>query len=73
MELAQTGKFILIAGVLLVVVGLIIMLAGRLPFIGQLPGDFEFRRGNTTLFFPLATMILVSIILTILLNLFLRR
>jgi hypothetical protein len=73
MELAQTGKFILIAGIALVIIGGIIMLAGRLPFIGQLPGDFEFRRGNTTVYFPLATMIIASIVLTILLNLFLRR
>jgi hypothetical protein len=73
MDLSQAGKLILIAGVALVLIGGIIMLAGRLPFIGQLPGDFEFRRGNTTVYFPLATMIIVSIILTILLNLWLRR
>jgi hypothetical protein len=73
MDLSQAGKLILIAGVALVFIGGIIMLAGRLPFIGQLPGDFEFRRGNTTVYFPLATMIIVSIILTILLNLWLRR
>ena len=73
MELAQTGKLILIAGIALVIIGGIIMLAGRLPLVGQLPGDFEFRRGNTTIYFPLATMILASILLTILLNLFLRR
>lgn len=73
MELAQTGKLILIAGIMLVITGGIIMLAGRLPLVGQLPGDFAFRRGNTTIYFPLATMILASILLTILLNLFLRR
>ena len=73
MELAQTGKLILIAGIALVIIGGIIMLAGRIPVVGQLPGDFEFRRGNTTIYFPLATMIIASILLTILLNLFLRR
>ena len=73
MELAQTGKLILIAGIALVIIGGIIMLAGRLPIVGQLPGDFAFRRGNTTIYFPLATMIIASILLTILLNLFLRR
>ncbi len=73
MDLTQAGKLILIAGFALVVVGALIMLAGRLPFVGQLPGDFEFRRGNTTVFVPLATMIILSILLTIALNLWLRR
>ncbi len=73
MELAQTGKLILIAGIALVIIGGLIMLAGRIPVVGQLPGDLEFRRGNTTIYFPLATMIIASILLTILLNLFLRR
>lgn len=73
MDLSQVGKLILIAGVAMVIIGGIIVLAGRLPFIGQLPGDFQFRHGNTTVYFPLATMILLSILLTILLNLWLRR
>jgi hypothetical protein len=73
MDLSQVGKFILIAGVGMVVAGALIMLVGRLPFVGQLPGDFEFRRGNTAIYFPLATMIILSIILTIALNLLLRR
>jgi hypothetical protein len=73
MDLSQVGKLILIVGVLMVIAGGFIMLAGRLPFFGQLPGDFEFRRGNTSIYFPLATMIILSIILTIALNLLLRR
>jgi hypothetical protein len=73
MELSQAGKLILFAGFALVILGGLIMLAGRLPFIGQLPGDFEFRRGNATFYFPLATMIIISIVLTALLNLWLRR
>jgi hypothetical protein len=73
MELTQLGKFVAIAGVVLVVSGLLIMLAGRLPFLGNLPGDISFRRGNTTIFFPIVTMILLSIALTIVLNLLLRR
>lgn len=73
MDLSQVGKLILLAGVALVVLGGIIMLAGRLPWVGQLPGDIEFRRGNTTIYFPLMTMIILSIILTIALNLLLRR
>jgi thiosulfate reductase cytochrome b subunit len=73
MDLTQLGKFVVIAGVLLVVSGLLIMVAGRLPFFGNLPGDFTVRRGNTTIFAPIATMIILSIVLTIALNLLLRR
>jgi hypothetical protein len=73
MELTQIGKLVIIAGGVLVVLGAVILLAGRIPFIGQLPGDIEYRRGNTTISFPLVTMILLSILLTIILNLLLRR
>lgn len=73
MELTQVGKLVAVAGVVLLVSGLLIMLAGRLPFLGNLPGDVAFRRGNTTVYFPIVTMILLSIILTIVLNLLLRR
>lgn len=73
MDICQVGKLVLIAGVALVALGGVIMLAGRLPWIGQLPGDFEFRRGNTTIYFPLMTMIIISVILTIALNLLFRR
>jgi uncharacterized protein HemY len=63
-------------GKLLVVVGLIIAGAGLLMMmglpIGRLPGDFTIRRGNTTIYFPLTTSILASVILTLLLSL-LRR
>jgi hypothetical protein len=73
MDVSQVGKLVVVAGVVLVALGAVIMLAGRVPFIGQLPGDFQFRRGNTTIYFPLATMLLISLILTILLNLIFRR
>lgn len=73
MELTQVGKLVAIAGVVLLVSGVLIMMAGRLPFIGNLPGDVSFRRGNTTIYFPIVTMILLSIILTVVFNLLLRR
>ena len=63
------GKLLVIVGILVIGVGLLIM-AG-LP-IGRLPGDISFRRGNTTFYFPLATSILASVILTLLFAL-LRR
>lgn len=73
MELSQIGRLIIYAGIALVVVGLLVVLLGRLPYIGRLPGDILVRRGNTTIYVPLVTMLIVSLILTVILNLILRR
>ena len=63
------GKLLVIVGVIIIGIGLLVM-AG-LP-LGRLPGDITFKRGNTTFYFPLATSIIASVILTLLLAL-LRR
>ena len=52
--------------------GLILVLAGRIPGLGQLPGDITIQRGNFTLFAPITTMIIVSVLLTLVLNLLAR-
>ena len=63
------GRFLVILGLALAGVGVLVTLG--LP-LGRLPGDFVFRRGNVTMYFPLATGLLVSVVLTLLLS-FLRR
>ena len=63
------GKLLVIIGVIIAGVGLLVMMG--VP-VGRLPGDIAFRRGNTTFYFPLATSIIASILLTLLLAL-LRR
>lgn len=63
------GKTLVLAGLLLAAVGGLMMLG--LP-IGRLPGDFAVRRGNVSFYFPLATSIVLSILLTILFSLFRR-
>ena len=63
------GKLLVVAGVLIAGIGLLVMMG--LP-IGRLPGDFTIRRGNATFYLPLATSILASILLTLLLSM-LRR
>ena len=63
------GKLLVVAGVVISGIGLLMMMG--LP-IGRLPGDFTVRRGNATVYVPLATSILASIILTLLLSM-LRR
>jgi DUF2905 family protein len=70
------GRTILILGIVLVVAGLFLLLGPRLPgFIGRLPGDISWSRGNVRVYVPLGTCILLSLILTILLSLisWLRR
>jgi hypothetical protein len=66
--MAGIGRLVVVLGVMLLIVGGIMMLFGRL----NLPGDFVWRRGNMTVVFPLLTCIVASVVLTILLNLFLR-
>ena len=66
------GRFLLVAAVLLAVVGLVFLAVGK-GLIPRLPGDIAIERRNFRFYFPLTTSILVSVILTLLLNLFLRR
>lgn len=67
------GRFLILAGLLLAAVGLILLLAPRIPMIGRLPGDLRFEWGDVQVYVPLATSLLLSLLLTLLLNLFLRR
>jgi len=68
--LPEFGKLLLILGILFVVIGLFLMLGPKIPLLGKLPGDFIVRRGNFTLYFPLATSILLSIVLTLIFFIF---
>ncbi len=69
--LESFGKLLLLIGALSAAVGLLLLIFSRLG-LGRLPGDIFIQRENFTLYFPLATMILVSLILTLLVNLFRR-
>jgi hypothetical protein len=72
-ELGGLGRLLLILGLMLAGLGLFLLLAGRVPFLGRLPGDIAIQRGTWTFYLPLATSILLSLLLTLLLNLFFRR
>ncbi len=72
-DLVSLGKTILMLGVILAVLGGLLMAGGSLGFIGKLPGDISFQRGNLRVYFPLATMLLLSLILTLFMNIFFRR
>jgi DUF2905 family protein len=68
------GRLFISLGVLLVVIGLLIDLAPKLPFrIGRLPGDIYIHRHNTTFYFPIVTCILVSVVFTLIIWLLKRR
>jgi hypothetical protein len=72
MDLQGFGRVIVGVGIALVVVGAVLWLGGRLG-LGRLPGDVVVRRGSSTFFFPLATSLLLSVVATILLNVWLSR
>jgi len=64
------GKILLFMGIILIVLGGIFLLMGKLPFSGKLPGDIIIHRKNYVFYFPLGLSILISIILTIILQIF---
>ena len=75
--MSDLGKILIGFGVLMVVVGGVLLLAGilfgKVPWLGRLPGDIHVQRGNWSFYFPLATSILLSVVLSLLLWLFGRR
>ena len=76
-ELGGLGKLLIGFGVVMIILGGIFLLlgnlSGKVPWIGRLPGDIYIQRGNWSFYFPLATSILLSIILTLIFSLFGRR
>lgn len=67
------GKYLIIAGLVLIALGGVFLLAGRIPYIGKLPGDILIEKENFTFYFPVTTCILVSIVLSFLFYFFSRR
>jgi uncharacterized protein HemY len=66
------GKALILLGLFLAFLGLVLTLGAKIPWLGQLPGDIVIRRGNFTFYFPLATSVIVSVILTLVLYFFRR-
>lgn len=58
------GKFLIIFGAVIVAIGGLLVLSGKIPWLGRLPGDVIIQKKNFTFYFPLATSILLSLILT---------
>lgn len=66
------GRFLIIFGAIAVVAGLFMVSGARIPLVGRLPGDIIIKKGNFTFYFPLATSIVLSLVLTLLIKLFRR-
>ena len=62
------GKFLILAGVFLILFGVLFVFWQRIPFLGKLPGDIVIEKKGFGFFFPLATCIIISLVLTILIN-----
>lgn len=61
-----TGKFLILTGVIIIIAGLILTYSGKIPFLGRLPGDFSFKGKNYSVYIPVATSLLISLLLSIL-------
>lgn len=71
--MADAGKLLIVIGAVVVVIGLFLTLGLRIPFLGKLPGDISIDRGNVHFYFPIVTGLVLSVVLTLLLNLFFRN
>lgn len=69
----EVGKLLIIVGGFVLLVGVFLTLGLRIPFLGRLPGDISVDRGNVHFYFPIVTSLVLSVVLTLLLNLFFRR
>jgi hypothetical protein len=66
------GKILLIVGGAIIVLGLLFLFAPHIPFLGKMPGDINIKKDDFSFYFPIVTCILVSIVLTIIVNVIIR-
>jgi hypothetical protein len=69
----MVGRFLIIFGIVVIAVGVLILISGKIHWLGRLPGDIMIQRKNFTFYFPLATSILLSLLLTFIFWLISRR
>ena len=66
------GRTLIYIGIVLIIVGIVFSASGKIPWLGNLPGDIYIQRGRFAFYFPLATCLLISVIITLVLYLFRR-
>jgi len=69
----ELGRMLIVMGVVIALLGVVLLFADRVPGLGRLPGDIHVERGNWSLYFPLGTSIVLSVLLTLVLWLINRR
>jgi Protein of unknown function (DUF2905). len=69
-NLQHLGKFLILAGVLIIAAGVVLMFWNKIPFIGKLPGDIFIKKENFTFYFPVVTCLLLSLLISLLLHIF---
>lgn len=72
-DFSGLGKMLLVIGLAVAALGAVLIAAGKVPWLGRLPGDFVWRSRNITVYFPLMTSLIASIVLTIVLWFINRR
>ena len=72
MNWMDTGRFLIIAGTVIIVLGLVFLMADKIP-IGRLPGDLKFGGERFRIYIPVATCVLLSVIITLIVNFFSRK
>ncbi len=70
--MGDLGKLLILFGIVLVLVGLLLTVAGRIPWLGRLPGDIFYKGEHVTVYFPIVTCLLISVVLSLLFYLFRR-
>ena len=70
--MGDLGRLLIFFGIVLVVVGVLLTVAGKLPWLGKLPGDIYYKGEHVTFYFPIVTCLLVSVVLSLLFYLFRR-
>ncbi len=69
-DVSQIGKMLILFGGIIVLVGIILLSFGKIPFLGKLPGDIIIQKKNFTFYFPIATSLILSLLLSLLFYLF---
>ena len=68
--MSELGKTLIILGIILAVAGAVLLAAAKIPWLGKLPGDITYHGKGFTFYFPLATCVLLSVVLSLILYLF---
>ncbi|MCL5030651.1 MAG: DUF2905 domain-containing protein [Bacteroidetes bacterium] len=69
-EFQHVGRFLIFAGIIIIILGLFFLFGDKIPFIGKLPGDIYIKKKNFTFYFPIVTSIILSLVISLILYLF---